>query len=184
MRRRELMLLLGGALTAPGALRAQQKAIPVIGYLVGGSPSAPYRAAFLQGLSETGYVVGQNVVIEYREAEGHYDRLPVLAADLVDRKVDVIIAIGGLSIRAARNATSTTPIVFFTGDPAYTASVASLARPGGNLTGVSTLTIELMSKRIELLSELVPQAAVITVLANPNTRLVSASFEWRRKRQA
>src|SRR5205807_71436 len=172
MRRRELMLLLGGAaISWPRALRAQQKAMPVIGYLSTGSPdpNSPNLAAFRQGLSETGYVEGQNVAIEYRRAEGHYDRLPALAADLVDRKVDVIVALGGVSIRAAKNATSTIPIVFgFTGDPAYTASVARLARPGGNLTGVSTMTLELMSKRVQLLSELVPQAGVITVLANPN----------------
>ena len=171
MRRRELMLLLGGAMTAARALRAQQKAISVVGYLTGGTaePSpAPLRAAFYQGLSENGYVQGQNLAIEYRRAEGHYDRLPALAADLVERKVDVIVAIGGVSIRAVKNTTSTIPIVFLTGDPAFTASIASLARPGSNLTGISTMTVELMSKRIQLLSELVPQAGVITLLANPN----------------
>jgi putative tryptophan/tyrosine transport system substrate-binding protein len=173
MRRRELMLLLGGAMTAGRTLGAQQKAMPVIGYLVAGtsSPSfAPLRAAFRQGLSETGYVEGQNLAIEYRWAEGHYDRIPALAADLVDRKVDVIAALGGLAIQAAKNAISTIPIVFLTGDPALTASIASLARPGGNLTGVSTMTVELTSKRLELLSELVPQAGVITLLANPNNQ--------------
>jgi putative ABC transport system substrate-binding protein len=154
MRRREFVALLGGAMTAGRALDAQQKAMPVVGYLTGGGSSAPLRAAFRQGLSETGYVVsetgyveGQNVAIEYRRAEGHYDRLPALTADLVDRKVDVIVAIGGVSIRAAKNATSTIPIVFLTGDPALTASIASLARPGSNLTGVSVLTVELISKR-------------------------------------
>ncbi len=108
------------------------------------------------------------MAIEYRRAEGHYDRLPALAADLVDRKVDVIVATGGVSIRAAKDATSTIPIVFLTGDPAITASVTSFARPGSNLTGVSTLTVELMSKRLQLVSELVPQARLIALLANPN----------------
>jgi putative ABC transport system substrate-binding protein len=170
MRRRDLMTVLVGAMVGwPLAARAQQKAMLVIGFLTPGFPSARLQAAFLQGLSENGYVEGQNVAIEYRRSEGHYDRLPALAADLVDRKVDVIVALGGVSIRAAKNATSTIPIVFgFTGDPAYTASVGSLARPGGNLTGVSTMTLELMSKRIQLLSELVPQAGVITFLTNPN----------------
>ena len=171
MRRRELMLLLAGAMTAARALRAQQKAMPVIGYLSTGSPdaSAPLVAAFRQGLNETGYVEGQNVAIEYRWADGHYDRLPALAADLVGRKVDVIVAAGPPSASAAKSATSTIPIVFITGDdPVERGLVASLARPGGNLTGISALTIELMAKRLELLSELVPQAGVIALLVNPN----------------
>jgi putative ABC transport system substrate-binding protein len=171
MRRRELMLLLGGALTAARALCAQQKAIPVIGYLGVAAP-APYDprvAAFHQGLSDTGYVEGQNVAIEYRWAEGHYDWLPTLAADLVGRKVDVIVASGGPApARAAKNATTTIPIVFATGGDAVDFGlVASLARPGGNLTGVSLLANELMPKRLQLLSELVPQAKLIALLVNP-----------------
>jgi putative ABC transport system substrate-binding protein len=172
MRRRDFAaLLLGGAAVAwPPTARAQQNAMPVIGFLGGGSPGpyAPYVAALHQGLSETGYVEGQNLAIEYRWAEGHYDRLLALAADLVGRRVEVIAAVGGVSIRAAKSATSTIPIVFLSGDPAATGFVASLARPGGNLTGVSPLTLELIPKRLELLSELVPQAGVITLLVNPN----------------
>src|SRR5205807_4312552 len=172
MRRRELMLLLGGAaISWPRALRAQQKAMPVIGYLSTGSPdpNSPNLAAFRQGLSETGYVEGQNVAIEYRWAAGHYDRLPALAADLVGRKVDVIVAVGGTpTALAAKNATSTIPIVFRTGEPVADGLVASLARPGGNLTGFGMLLGELVPKRLELLSELVPQARVIALLVNPN----------------
>jgi len=169
MRRREL-LLLGGAMTAARALRAQQKAMPVIGFLGSTSldPNAPFTASFRQGLSEAGYVEGQNVTIEYRWAEGHYDRLPALAADLVGRNVDVIVAGGTTAVLAAKNATSTIPIVFNAADPVEFGLVASLARPGGNLTGVSMMNTELMAKRVELVSELVPQARVITLLVNPN----------------
>jgi putative tryptophan/tyrosine transport system substrate-binding protein len=170
MKRRELLLLLGGAMTAR-ALRAQQKAMPVIGFLGSTSPGpyAPYVAAFHQGLSETGYVEGQNVAIEYRWAEGSYDRLPGLAADLVGRKVDVIATSGGPpSARAAKNASSTIPIVFVTSDPVESGLVASFARPSGNLTGVRTMFAELTAKRLDLLSELVPQAKVIALLVNPN----------------
>ncbi len=165
------MLLLGSAVTAPRTLRAQQMTMPVIGYLSTGSPgpNAPSVAAFRQGLSETGYVEGQNVAIEYRGAEGRYDRLPALAADLVGRKVDVIAAASVPSARAAKSATSTIPIVFAIGtDPVGDGLVASLARPGGNLTGVTFMMTELMPKRLELLSELVPQVGVIALLVNPN----------------
>ena len=172
MRRR---LLLGSTVAvtlSPDNVRAQQKATPVIGYLSSTSPgpSAPFVAAFRQGLSETGYVEGQNVAIEYRWAEGRYDRLPALVNDLVGLKVDVIVTGGGLAPRAAKNATSTIPIVFTTGDdPVAIGLVASLARPGGNVTGVSWLAVELHSKRLELMSELVPQARVIALLVNPNS---------------
>src|SRR5712672_800259 len=160
-------------MTAAHALRAQQKAMPVIGYLSSTSPgpnTAPSLAAFRQGLSETGYVEGQNVAIEYRWAEGHYDRLPALAADLVGHKVDLIMASSPPSALAAKGATSTIPIVFrHGGDPVGSGLVASLARPGGNLTGVSQLGDEgLTAKRLQLLSELVPRAGVIALLVNPN----------------
>jgi putative tryptophan/tyrosine transport system substrate-binding protein len=126
--------------------------------------------SFRQGLAEAGYVEGQNVAAEYRWAEGRQDRLPELAADLVGRNVNVILTSGGpVPARAAKNATSTIPIVFIAGDPVGEGLVTSLARPGGNLTGVSILTTELMPKRIELLSELVPQARAIALLVNPNT---------------
>src|SRR5882724_5846597 len=171
MNRRELLLLLGGALTAARGLHAQRKAMPVIGFLGSTSPgpNEPALAAFRQGLSETGYVEGQNVAIEYRWAEGRYDRLPALAADLVARKVDVIAITGGnASVRAAKNATTTIPIVSTLGDdPVELGLVASLARPGGNLTGINMITAELMPKRLEPLSELAPRAGVIALLANP-----------------
>jgi putative tryptophan/tyrosine transport system substrate-binding protein len=171
VRRRELMLLVGAALTASRPLRAQQKTKSVIGYLISGSPgpNAANLAAYHPGLAETGYVEGQDVVIEYRWAEGRYDRLPALADDLVDRKVDVITTGAIPATRAAKNATSTIPIVFLTGtDPVEDGLVASLARPGNNLTGVSVLNVELMPKRLELISELVPKARTIALLVNPS----------------
>jgi putative ABC transport system substrate-binding protein len=172
MRRRELILLGVAAAAWPGALRAQRKAMPVIGILGTGSPSgwAPFAPAFREGLSETGYVEGQNVAIEHRWAEGRYDRLPALAAELVSRKVDVIVSTGGSpTALALKAATSTIPIVFRLGsDLVKSGFVASLARPGGNLTGVSLLADELTTKRLELLSELVPQARVIALMVNPN----------------
>jgi len=166
------MLLLGGALTVARALRAQQKVIPVIGWLssVSPGPSAHFVAAFRQGLGETGYVEGQNVTIEYRWAEGRDDRLPAFAADLVGSNVDLIVASGSLlSTLAAQNATSTIPIVFpALSDPVAAGLVASLAHPGGNLTGFSPIQYEMMPKRLELLTELVPQARVIALLVTPN----------------
>jgi len=167
-----MTVLAATAAMRPLAAGAQQNAMPVIGILHSGSPGpyTPNVAAFRQGLSETGYVEGQNVAIEYRWAEGRYDGPPALAADLVGRKVDVIVTRGGTpSALAAKRATSTIPIIFTSGDdPVATGLVASLARPGGNLTGVSMLIDELTPKRLELLSELVPQAKVIALLVNPN----------------
>src|SRR6267378_3639762 len=180
MRRREFMVLLAGMMTAARGSRAQQKARPLICFLGAASPgpNAPYVAAFHQGLSETGYVDGQNVAIEYRWAEGQYDRLPAFATDLVGRKVDVILASGGdRSALAAKGATSTIPIVF-TGvsDPAGYGLVASFSRPGGNVTGMSPFSDELNVKRIELLSELAPQARVIALLVNPSNAAVERTI--------
>jgi len=170
MHRRRFIALLGGAIALPCVAAAQQKAMPVIGYLgsEASGPSAPFVTAFLQGLNDTGYVDGQNLVIEYHWADGRYDRLPAWVTDFVGRKVDVIAALGLPSALAAKSATSTIPIVFSVGDPVERGLVASLARPGGNLTGVSLINVELMPKRLELISELVPQAGVIAVLVNPN----------------
>src|SRR5260221_1070511 len=182
MRRRELIFLLGGAaITWPVAAGAQQKPVPVIGVLGAGSPgpTASFVAGFPQGLGETGYVEGQNVAIEYRGAEGYYDRLPALAADLVGRKVDVIVSTGGTpTALAAKNATSTIPIVFRAGaDPVAEGLVASLARPGGNLTGVTVLFDALMPKRLELLSELIPKVRVIALLVNPSNQATQSVIQ-------
>jgi ABC-type uncharacterized transport system substrate-binding protein len=172
MRRRELIFLLGGAaFTWPVPSGAQQKAMPVIGVLSPASydPFSTFVTAFRQGLSEAGYVEGENLAIEYRFAEGHYDRLPALAADLVGRKVDLIMANSPPAALAAKSATSTIPIVFRGGtDPVGDGLVASLARPGGNLTGVS-LADDVTAKRLQLLSELVPRVGVIALMVNPNT---------------
>jgi len=170
MNRCELLLLVVGAVASTRPLRAQQKAMPVIGILGSGSPgpNAENLAAFRQGLSETGYVEGQQVAIEYRWAEGHPDRAPLLAADLVGRRVNVIVATGDAAALAAKNATSTIPIVFFSGgDPVATRLVGSFARPSGNLTGFGIMLAELMQKRVELLSELVPQVRTISLLLSP-----------------
>jgi putative ABC transport system substrate-binding protein len=170
MHRRHFGAFLVGAITAARTVRAQQKAMPVIGHLSSTSldATAPMVAAFGRGLGELGYVDGQNVAIEYRWAEGHYDRLPALASELVDRKVDLIAAAGIPPALAAKDATSTIPIVFNGSDPVERGLIVSLARPGGNITGVSFLAVELHPKRLELMCELVPQARTIALLLNPN----------------
>ncbi len=174
MRRREVIfLLVGGAVERPLATLAQQPpAMPIVGFLSGRSPSeASYAvAAFRQGLGESGYVDGRNVRIEYRWADGQYERLPSLAAELVARRVNVIAATGGsVAGLAAKAVTTTIPVVFTSGsDPVQIGLVNSLNRPGGNVTGVSFLFGDLGPKRLNLLRELLPQAAVIGLLVNPN----------------
>jgi putative ABC transport system substrate-binding protein len=175
VRRREVMALLGGAATWPLAVRAQQAAMPVIGFLNPASTEAltdPLRA-FRQGLRDTGYVEGENVAISYAFADNQPERLSALAAELVRRPVDVIVATGG-SASVAKAATTTIPIVFnVNDDPVRLGLVASLARPGGNLTGVNFVTAELVAKRLELLRELVPAVTRVAVLVNPSQPALS-----------
>ena len=172
MRRRAFLAALGGTTALkPFAALAQQRAMPVIGYLGLSAPGLPGTAGFRQGLSETGYVEGRNITIEYRWAEGKPERFPALAAELVALKVDVIVTAGGTAAAlAARRATTTVPIVFASvGDPVAEGLVASLARPGGNVTGLSFFASELVGKRLELLKQIVPEAGLIALLFKPDS---------------
>ena len=190
MRRRDLITLLGGAVAWPLAAGAQQPAMPVIGFLSSYSSSDAFAqyflAAFHQGLKQAGYVEGQNVAVEYRWAGNHYERLTALAAELVRRRVSVITA-GSTSLAAvaAKAATTTIPIVFLTGaDPVKLGLVASLNRPGGNVTGVTTLNLEMTPKRLEVLRELVPTTTIMAVLVNPTNNPATVEAELRQAQAA
>jgi putative ABC transport system substrate-binding protein len=186
--RRKFLATLGGAVAWPLAARAQQKAMPVVGFLNAASPdvSAHVVGAFRLGLNETGYVEDRNVAVEYRWAENHYDRLPALAAELVDRRVSVI-ATGRntLAALAAKAATTTIPIVFLMGgDPVKAGLVTSLNRPGGNVTGVTTLNVEITPKRLEVLRELLPTTSIMAVLINPLNNPAIVEAERRQAQEA
>jgi putative ABC transport system substrate-binding protein len=183
MKRREFFGLVGAAASLPFAARAQQRAVPVIGYFHFATPDyAPTAATFLRGLKEAGFIDGQNVAIEYRWAEGHYERLPAMAAELVARKVDLIAAFGPPPAKAAKDATTTIPIVFEVGNDAVAAGlVESLSHPGGNATGLSILFTQITPKRLELLCELLPRAKTIALLINPNSPTAEPSIRGARE---
>src|SRR5262245_31972169 len=179
MRRREFIKVIAGSAVAPWALaaRAQQQAMPVVGFLNAASADGYTRfvAEFRRGLNSMGFVEGQNVVVEYRWADGHYDRLPELAADLIRRQVVVIAATSTPAALAAKKATTTVPIVFTTGgDPVELGLVSNIARPGGNVTGATQITMEVGQKRLELLHQLVPKATALAIAVNPNNPAVAA----------
>jgi putative ABC transport system substrate-binding protein len=176
MRRREFIGLLGGAAAAwPLGVRAQQPPLPIIGYISSASLTGRIPPGFSRGLNQGGYVQDKNVAIEFHQAEGQYDRLPTLAADMARRQVSLIVAAGGLmSAQAAKAATASIPIVFIVGfDPVKAGLVTSLNRPGGNATGVSVYTTELIAKRLELLRELVPKLGSVALLVNPGNSIIS-----------
>ena len=178
MRRREFVAMVGAAMAWPLATHAQRKAMPVIGYLHFAAPNyIPASNSFLLGLKEFGFVEGQNVALEYRWAQGDYDRLPAMAADLVGMGVDLIAAFGPPPARAAKNASSAIPVVFEVGNDAVEAGlVTSLSQPGGNATGLSILFVQITPKRLELLCELLPDARTIGLLVNPKSPTAQPSI--------